>query len=558
MRPFEMRIRVVFMRGAWGAWFASLLLALLLVPRWADAQGKPLPTRHTRDAVSSGLAAWVGRLPADKILHLSIALPLRNESELDGLLEEIDDPRSANYQRFLSVEEFTERFGPSREDYEAVIRFAREAGLTVTGTAANRMVVDVAGPAGSIERAFHVALGMYQHPTEARTFFAPDREPAVDLPVALWHITGLENYSIPHPAGLQRRDDLTVRANATGSGPGGDFLGSDMRAAYYGGTALTGHGESVGLVEFGGFNVNDVRTYFSQVGQALNVRIAGESTDGSPLACGGGCDDTEQALDIEQAISMAPGLLSVRVYVSDTSDVSILNRMASDNASKSLSCSWGWSPADPGSDDPIFKEFRAQGQTFLVSSGDNGSYDQAPPDGVFPADDAWVTSVGGTSLTTAGPGGAWQSEVAWVDSGGGESPDNIVIPSWQKLTGVITPANQGSTIYRNGPDVAAEADFDNYICYNGTCGGGWGGTSFSAPRWAGYVALLNEYARSKSKPRLGFISYLVYQIGLGPNYHNAFHDITSGSNGTFSAVPGYDLVTGWGSPTTGLLNYLHR
>ena len=541
-------------RGLSAAWGALTLLAFLL-PGPASAEGRPLPTRHVREAVSSAQAAWVGRLPATQVLRLSIALPLRNEPELDQLLQEIEDPQSASYHRFLSVHEFTERFGPSQQDYDAVIRFAKAAGLTVTGTASNRMVVDVAGPVGKIEQAFHVTMGEYQHPTEGRTFHAPDREPTADLPVALWHVTGLENYSIPHPAGLTR--DSMARANATGSGPGGDFIGSDMRAAYYGGTALTGSGEYVGLVEFAGYNVNDVRTYFSQVGQPLNVHIVGVSTDGSSLSCTGSCDDTEQVLDIEEVISMAPGLKSVRVYVSDTSDVSIFSRMASDHFVHSISCSWGWDPADPSSDDPIFKEFRVQGQTLFVASGDSGSYRRRST-AVFPADDAWVTSVGGTTLTTTGPGGAWHSEVAWPSSGGGISPNAIAIPSWQKTVGVITVANGGSMTLRNSPDVAAEANTDNYICYNGTCGGGWGGTSFAAPRWAAYAALLNQHSVQNGRPRLGFINYLVSRIGLGPNYGNAFHDITSGSNGAFSAQPRYDLVTGWGSPTTGLLNYLER
>ena len=105
----------------------------------------------------------------------------------------------------------------------------------------------------------------------------------------------------------------------------------------------------------------------------MKVAVTGVSTDGSSLTCTGRCDDSEQALDIEVAISMAPEMNSVLVYVSDTSDVSIFNRMATDNIAKSLSCSWGWSPADPASDDPIFQEFAAQGQTLFVASGDNGS-----------------------------------------------------------------------------------------------------------------------------------------------------------------------------------------
>ncbi len=539
-----------------GGLFAVIIL-FLFVPAPAHGQGQPVLTRHVRETVSNNEATRVGRLPETQTLQLNIALPLRNEAELDTLLGELYEPQSPSYHRFLSVEEFTAQFGPSQEDYDAVIEFAAANGLTVTGTAPNRMIVDVAGPVAYIERAFHVTMGVYQHPTEDRTFYAPNREPTTDLPFPLWHITGLDNFSIPRPASLTR--DLTVKGGTTGSGPGGYFIGSDMRAAYYGGTgstALTGSGQSVGLVEFAGYNANDVATYFSMVKQTSSVPIIGVSTDGSSLSCTGGCDDTEQALDIEEAISMAPGLTQVRVYVSDTSDVSIFNRMAHDNIAKSLSCSWGWSPADPGSDDPIFKEFVAQGQTLFVASGDSGSYSRHSRY-VFPADDAYVTSVGGTDLTTTSAGGSWKSETAWRDSGGGISPNGIPIPSYQQKAGVITTANKGSKTYRNSPDVAAEANTDNYICYDGTCAGGWGGTSFAAPRWAGYLALVNQQAVANAVSPVGFVNPTIYSIGLGSSYGTNFHDIASGSNGTYSAAKGYDLVTGWGSPNgTGLINSL--
>ena len=553
MKRFETICLVAGLRGLSAVLFAAMVLSFCM-PVPAHGQGQPGLTQHTRDVVSRVQAAWMGRLPATQSLRLTIALPLRNESELDEMLQQIYDPQSPAYHQFLSVEEFTELFGPSQEDYDAVINFAKANGLTVTGIAPNRMIVNITGPVANIERAFHVTMGMYQHPTEGRTFYAPDQEPTTDLPFPLWHITGLDNFSIPHPASLWR--DPKVKGNKTGSGPGGYFIGSDMRAAYYGGTTLTGSGQSVGLLEFAGYNVNDVYNYFSEVGQPLSVPIVGVSTDGSSLSCTGRCDDTEQVLDIEEVISMAPGMSQVRVYVSDTSDVSIFNRMATDNISKSLSCSWGWNPADPRSDDPIFKEFAAQGQTLFVASGDNGAYRTRSRD-VYPADDAYVTSVGGTDLTTTSAGGSWKSETAWSYSGGGISPDGIAIPSYQMTAGVITTANKGSKTYRNSPDVAAEANTDNYICYDGTCEGGWGGTSFAAPRWAAYLALVNQQSVANGMSTLGFINSTIYSIGLSSSYRSNFHDITSGNNGTYSTEPGYDLVTGWGSPNgNGLINSL--
>jgi kumamolisin len=542
---------VAVLRGLCAALSAAVVL-FFFVPSPAHGQG--VLTRHMHEAVSTGQAAYLGRLPSTLSLRLNIALPLRNEAELDELLQQLYDPQSPSYHQFLSVEEFTARFGPTQEDYDAVIRFAQANGLTVTGTSPNRMLVNVTGPAANIERAFHVSMGVYQHPTEDRTFYHPDQEPTPDLPFPLWHITGLDNFSIPRPASLRRAPE--AKGGQTGSGPNGYFIGSDMRAAYYGGTALTGSGQSVGLVEFAGYNMTDVTNYFKKVGQPLNVTVKGVSTDGSSLSCTGRCDDTEQVLDIEEAISMAPGMNSVLVYVSDTSDVGIFNRMASDNIAKQLSCSWGWSPADPSSDDPYFKEFASQGQNLFVASGDSGAYNTRSRY-VYPADDAYVTSVGGTDLTTNGAGGSWKSETAWADSGGGISPDKIAIPTYQKTAGVITTTNKGSTTYRNSPDVAAEANTDNYICYDGTCAGGWGGTSFAAPRWAGYLALVNQQAVANKLGTLGFINPAIYSIGLGSSYGTNFHDITSGSNGTYSAVKGYDLVTGWGSPNgSGLINSL--
>ncbi|MGO9241221.1 MAG: protease pro-enzyme activation domain-containing protein [Bryobacteraceae bacterium] len=534
--------------------------AMLLFVLQSQALAQSLATRHVRQEVLSGEAQFQNRLPATQSLSLNIALPLRNEAQLDTLLQQLYDPQSPSFHQFLSVEEFTDRFGPTAGDYAAVISYAQKNGLTVTGTFPNRLVVNVAGSVANVEQAFHVSMGSYQHPYEPRSFYSPDREPSADLSVPLWHISGLDNFSIPRPASLKRVSNAeasNARGSQTGSGPNGYFLGSDLRAAYYGSGSLTGTGQSVGLLEFAGLNVSDVHNYFTAVGQPFNVAVKLVSADGSSTSCPtASCDDTEQALDVEVAISMAPGMNSVLVYVSDTSDVAIFNRMASDNIAKSLSCSWGWSPADPSSDDTIFKEFAAQGQNLFAASGDSGAY-RSRSRYVYPADDAYVTSVGGTDISTNGAGGSWASERAWSDSGGGSSPDGIKIPSYQKTAGVITTANKGSTTLRNSPDVAAEANTDNYICYDGGCAGGWGGTSFAAPRWAGYLALANQQAVSHGDPAIGFINPTLYTLGLGSSYGANFHDITSGNNGTYSCQKGYDLVTGWGSPNgAGLINSL--
>jgi subtilase family serine protease len=139
-------------------------------------------------------------------MRLVLVLPLRNQAALDQFLKELYNPASPSYRQYLTVEEFTTMFGPTQQDYDAVLGWAETNGFTVVGTSRNRMNVDVTGSVATIETAFHVNMGLYQHPTENRTFYAPDREPTVDLPFQLWHIAGLDNYSIPRP--LPSRIDL--------------------------------------------------------------------------------------------------------------------------------------------------------------------------------------------------------------------------------------------------------------------------------------------------------------------------------------------------------------
>jgi len=523
---------------------ATLFAGMLAFAGAGHAEQHFTLTSHVPRAVANGQAAWLSELPGTQHLSLAISMPLRNEAELDDLLQQLYDPQSPNYRQYLNVEEFTRRFGPTQEDHDMLMEFVEANGLTVTEAAANRLVVDVEGPVENIEKAFNVTMGVYQHPTENRTFYAPDREPALDLEIPVMHIAGLDNYTLPHAKNLKssRAPGEAKKADGTGSGPNGQFIGSDMRAAYYGSGALTGTGQSVGLFELGGYNISDVQLYFQKVNQKLNVPVVGVSLNGVSVACSK-CEDSEQVLDIEMGISMAPGLSQVVVYVG-SSDVSIFNQMAADNTSKQLSCSWGWKD-DESSLDPIFKEFAAQGQSVFVATGDNGSKTVAGE--VWPADDPYVTAVGGTDLTTNAPGGSWRSETGWSGSAGMPSKNNIPIPSYQQLAGVINSSNQGSTTLRNVPDVAAEANTNQYSCYDGSCSGGNGGTSYAAPQWAAFTALVNQEALANGKGPVGFLNPTLYQIGVGANYDSDFHDITSGSNGKYSAVTGFDLVTGWGS-----------
>ena len=528
----------------------SLLAVMAIVSAMTmvcQAEPRTLLTRHVREEVSTGGAKLVGQLPATQTMHFDVMLALRHQPELENFLKEVYDPSSSSYRHFVTVAEFAARFGPSQEDYDGLLAFAKANGFTVVNGSRNRMDVVLAAPVSRIEKAFHVTMGVYQHPTEDRTFYSPDREPAVDLPFQLWHVSGLDNYSIPRPALVHT--DAKVKSNATvGSGPNESFLGSDMRAAYYGGSALTGAGQSLGLLEYAGTDLADLNTYYKNVGQTEAVPITLTSVDGTPVSCTEpSCDDTEQTIDMTQALGMAPGMASLVMYIGST-DSAIFNAMATAKPlNAQLSSSWYWSPADPKTLNPIFEEFAAQGQNLFDAAGDNRSWQIGGS--IWPADNAYLLSVGGTDLETKSAGGPWSSETAWSDSGGGTSPNDIPIPSWQVAT-ADQCIDKCSTSLRNGPDVSANSNFTFYVCADQTTctANEYGGTSFAAPMWAGYLALANQQLIANgSKTTLGFIDPALYTIGLSSNYDTDFHDITSGSNG-YSATNGYDLVTGWGSP----------
>ena len=526
-------------------------------------------TQHVRPQVASGRAQPVGRLASEKVLQLDLVLPLRNEAGLESLLSDLYDPTSPSYHHFLSVQQFTEQFGPTAAEYQAVVNFARQNGMTVVGGSRDGMDVQVSAPVSVIESAFRVNMRTYQHPTEDRTYYAPDSEPVVG--VSLWHISGLDNYSKPKPRFSKRSDDSTASgtlltantkftSNATtGSGPSASYLGSDMRAAYYGGSALTGAGQNAGLLEYYGTNLTDLNTYLKNTGQTNSVPVTLLSVDGTSTTCNysSSCDDTEQILDITQILGMAPGLNSLVVYTG-SSDTAILSAMTSHSPlPTTIGCSWGWTPVDQSTLDPYFKKMAAQGQSFFAASGDSATWSSTNE--AWPADDPYVTAVGGTDLVTASAAGAWQSETAWSNSGGGISPDNIAIPSWQQYSGVINSSNKGSSVYRNGPDVSANANYTFYVCADQTTctANAYGGTSFAAPMWAGYIALVNQQLAAAGGTTIGFLNPTLYALNITSAYSTDFHDVTSGTAGSYSATTGYDLVTGWGSPNgVNLINAL--
>ncbi|HZR18272.1 MAG TPA: immunoglobulin domain-containing protein [Verrucomicrobiae bacterium] len=553
--PHAQRINIWSCGSYLWAWLCLLGLA------WAF-QVNAAPTHPLRGHVPPAAQGRqpIGRLDPASRLRLAIGLPLRNSDGLTNLLKELYDPQSPRFHQFLTPDQFAEAFAPSEEQYAALLEFARTNRLEVTSTHANRVLLDVKGSVADIEKAFGLRLLTFRHPTENRDFFAPDQEPSVTVAVPILDISGLDDFSPPHPL-VHRPTRLNSQPQPFfGSGSGGTYLGKDFRAAYAPNVAVTGLGQTVGLLEFDGYYANDIASYESLAGLP-NVPLTNVLLDGYNGTPGG--NNVEVALDIEMAVAMAPGLSRIVVYEAGPSGFpnDILNRMASDNSAKQLSSSWSWSGGPSSTTDNIFLQFAAQGQSYFQAAGDSDAYSGAAPQ---PCDNPNITIVGGTTLSTSGPGGTWASEKTWnwYNSGngtngtGGGISTSYTIPSWQQS--VSMAGNQGSTTMRNFPDVALTAD-NIFVTYNNGSSGAAGGTSCAAPLWAAYTALINQQALANGKPVVGFINPALYTLAQGSGYAAAMHDITSGNNTNassptkFLAVSGFDLCTGWGTPAGGAL-----
>jgi len=502
-----------------------------------------------------GLSA-LGQLPGANEIELAIGLPLRNREALTNLLEELYNPASPDYRQYLTPAQFAERFGPTEEEYQKVVAFVESRGLRLNGQQQDRGLLNVRGAVADIERAFNVNLKTYRHPKENRTFFAPDAEPSLDLDVPLEGINGLDDFDLPRPLGLQASPFDSIPYSepvATGSGPRGTFWGGDFRAAYAPGVQLDGTGQTVGLVAFDSYYPSDIRAYASLAGlpNVTLTHVLLNSVSGQP-----GPNNIEVALDIDMAIAMAPGLSGIVVYQGRLLNT-ILSRMATDTNSlgqplvRQLSSSWGFGSPRDTTRDNLFLRFQAQGQSFFQASSDDGARCVACPP-FPPTDNPFITVVGGSSLTTSGPGGEWVSETVWSGSGGGVST-TFPMPIWQQ--GLDLTCSAGSTTNRNFPDVAGLADAMIWLIANNGQQYRVGGTSASAPLWAGFAALVNQQAALSGKPAIGFLNPAIYAIGSGPGYGAAFHDITAGNITNtccgaekYFACPGYDLATGWGTP----------
>ena len=535
----------------------------------SPASADPATQRLTGHVLRAAMARarFVGRVSPLETVPLALTLPLRDPAGLSDLLGRLYTPGDPMQGRFLTPDEFAQRFGPTPEDYAAVADFARRAGLTVTGTHPNRLILDVAGPASAVESALRVHLGRYRG-ASGRLFRAPDADPSVPAVLAgrLAGVVGLDTFAVHRP---HLRPALNPES---GSGPKGGLAPSDIRNAYHLTGGQGGAGQAVALYELDGYLASDITAYQGAFGlPALAPTTV--LVDGATGAAGANTD--EVALDIELAQALAPNLGHVYVYETpndglDAHYLDAYSRIATDNLAKQVSTSWG-SPESTNTqaflqaENAIFQQMAVQGQSMFSATGDNGAYDNAGanPDGSLnpnalgtlsvddPGSQPYVTGVGGTRLSS-GPGGAYQSEAAWGSpadttlspqgsGGGGGFSVQWPVPSYQ--AGISpAPAN------RSVPDVALNADPNTgYSVYTSGAWHVFGGTSVGAPLWAGFTALVNGQRAAAGLAPVGFLNPPLYQIGASASYAGGFNDVKTGSNLFYPAHTGYDNASGLGT-----------
>jgi fibronectin type 3 domain-containing protein len=543
------------MWSARGIHFFALLAAIAVsITAVASALASPdsIVTIESQPPSPIGDMRPLGHIDARRPLSLAIVLPLRNQDELAGTLDALYDPTSSNYHRFLTPSDFEARFSPTESQYSAVEKFVESNGMTVTGTHANRLVIDVSGPASIVEKAFHVTLRNYQS-ADGRVVYATEDSPKAPASIAgcIDSVIGFDDIARIRPSYIvrtARRGASNIGVDA-GSGTTGLYTPADIRNAYnLSSVANPGSGQTLALMELDGYSSGDISQYETQFGLPTvplqNTLI--DAFSGKPSGDGG---EVEVALDIELGIALAPSVSKILVYEAPcnySGMVDCFTQIAADDAASQISTSWVMLEAGAGSvlpaENNIFEEMAAQGQSIYAAAGDDGAY---PSGGSVlgvqdPASQPYVCGVGGTTLKTTSNQG-YSGESTWIDGGGGVS-ETWTKPSYQAGYGL-------SQTMRDVPDVSLDSDPNSgYQIY---VDGGWlalGGTSCAAPLWASFTAIVNQARAANGLTPLGFPNPALYSIAEGPHYASDFHDIADNStNGYYIAVPGYDDATGLGS-----------
>lgn len=473
--------------------------------------------------------------PINAVLRLNEKVPIEN-------LAYYAKSRSTPMTGFYSAKDIRAISGPSDVEYAQLLKDLNRKGFEIVKESPTHLWITVRGEASLFEDVFttrisYTANGLHQYNGH---YTVPQ-----DLSLVA-AVTGLDNtrQSRTHYRFLPKQN---THWGFSGIEP-------DTIRKVYGfdkiySSGIDASGQHIAIATYDGFEADNVTTYYSKMSITPTPAVDQVQFNGNPAYNSGSAGETE--LDAELSGMIAPGA-QIHVFASaensDAGELQMFTAILDDGRAHIVNYSWGGceksvEAAHQQEMEKVFSRAVAQGVNIFVATGDSGS-DSCGDGGVtadWPAGNANIVAVGGTSLSVSGSKG---SETAWDGSGGGIS-GLFDLPNWQATLG-------GKYTKRSYPDVAFNAD--PYTGQAVWVGGGWfgagwqvvGGTSMAAPQWAGFMALVNASRVKNNQAPLGFLNPLIYGMN-DKDRAAAFNDITSGSNGGYKAGQGWDAVTGLGS-----------
>ena len=509
-------------------------------PRFATQNRAVLPGSE-----KAPLAA-TGEQPSPASTRITVSVIVRRKQPL----------KAANRlgKERLTRAQYRQAHAADPDAIKLVRAFAKEYGLTPqSGTPKpEHRTIKLTGTVAAMEKAFGVRL--IKKNIDSETYRV--REGSITLPKELIGpveaVLGLDNrpQAKPHFRVLGEAGDKSLSAAAANV----SYTPVQVGQLYQFPSGATAKGQTIGIIELGGgYRPADITAYFKSLGQQTPSVTAVPVDGGKNSPSNANSADGEVMLDIEVSSAVAPGAKIV-VYFAPNTDQGFIDAISTavhdtTNKPSVISISWGgpessWTQQSMNALDAACQSAAALGVSITVASGDDGSTDGAKGNNAdYPASSPHVLGCGGTKLL--GSGSTITSEVVWNElsnnegAGGGGVSNVFALPTWQANAKVPKPS--GKTGGRGVPDVAGDADpTSGYIVRVDGKSMVIGGTSAVAPLWAGLIALNN----AQNKRSAGFINPQIYAAAA----KSAFHDITSGNNGAFSAGPGWDACTGMGSP----------
>src|SRR5579884_1401567 len=532
-------------------------------------------------------------LPANEVKPLTFNLSY-NDAAIERDMQQMYTPGSATFHQFLSPTQFVQRYALSDAQLQQVKNWLTGQHYTIVTVDGLRSSIQVTGTVATIEHSLHITLKAYT--LLNRTFFMQEGDPTLPAPINGYvrSVVGLDNFAFPEfkpPVGFSLQTQLTNNANCKGYGAKQTLTRNKLAAAYQMNKLYTqrfqGQGMGVGIAEFNEpYSTSDLTNYAACAGIAV-PKITNVAIDGNVKP---GAGEGEAAMDVELVAALAPQA-NIFMYQADTDNTSfaqamvdLLNRVGTDHQVQVLSISYGtaessFSASEMDAINRSLRTLAAEGISVFISSGDCGAYtlrirQPQVAEVSFPASAPYAIAVGGTHLQV-NDNNVRTSETVWGDddgslicqnqwgSGGGVSQNtDFKRPSWQVGKGTTTQYDGTSkgvftaTLppeplkapngLRQVPDVAAAAYPNIAIYYSGT----WyasGGTSAAAPIWAAGATLINQAMQQSGKSTLGGVPEF-YTLANNPKTFHPYTDITVGNNLYYSATPGWDYTTGWGSP----------